>query len=383
MPGRQNIRGAVAQREEGDGALDAVRDKVREARAWFKTVVPAHVNADQFIAIGIGALNRDPDMAAVAVRNPQSFMAALSECARLGLTPGDGYALTFRGNDIVGVVEYTGELSLIYRTGQVRTVIAEVVFTNDDFARGVHPHDPPTFAPGNDGRFPGDKARGEPEGGFAYAVFNDGGTSRVVYMARDEVMLHREAAATKRIWDGPFWKSMWLKTLVHELKKWVPSSPEYLRELMRVMAAPEPPAVDWTPAPAAVAGPAPALASGAGSSGTPSGTSPGNSSAEGSPARGGGKANPAVLKAIGGLLDQFSCMDQDDRQHAVSVLAHRWVERPGELTAAEAEDVRVALEAMRRTAEGQDLEAYFTRAMGNLTSDWEAQNPEAFPQDPQ
>jgi len=339
--------------------------------------VPAHVNADQFIAIGIGALNKDPDLAAVAVRNPQSFMAALSECARLGLTPGDGYALTFRGSEIVGIVEYTGELELIYRTGQVRTVIAEVVFTQDNFARGLHPHDPPTFAPAGDGRFPGDKARGEPEGGFAYAVFSDGGISRVVYMARDEVMLHRDAAATKRIWDGPFWKSMWLKTLVHELKKWVPSSPEYMRELMRVMAAPEPPQVDWTPAPALSQSQVRRHAIGDFSPVTPPGEA--QVPAEPSPADGGGKANPAALSVIGKMLGEFGCTASNDRLAAVSVLARRWVTKAGDLTAGEAEKIRVDLEGMRRAAGDDDLAEYWAGAIANLREAWHAERPQDFP----
>lgn len=372
------MRGAVAQRDEGDGQLEAVRQQIRDARGWFEKVIPSHVNADQFIAIGIGVLNKNPQLAEVAKRNPQSFMVALSECARLGLTPGDGYALTYFGSDIVGMVEYTGELELIYRTGRVRTVIAEIVWTNDAFSRGLHPHDPPTFAPAG-GRFPKASDRGEPEGGFAYAVFQDGSCSRVVYMAEDEIMLHRKAAKTKQIWDGDFWRSMWLKTFVHELKKWVPTSPEYLREIMRVLAAGEPPPAGPAPAPAVGAMPHSQVRHAiedASPAKPPDGP---QVPAEPSPAEGGGKATPAVLSVIGKMLGEFGCTASNDRLVAVSILARRWIAKPTDVTAAEAEKIRADLEGMRRTAGDGDLVAYWARAIVNLRDAWKAERPQDFP----
>jgi len=383
MP-RENVRGTVAQRDEGDGQLEAVRQQIRDARGWFEKVVPSHVNADQFIAIGLGVLSKNPDLANVAKRNPQSFMVALSECARLGLTPGDGYALTYFGSEIVGMVEYTGELELIYRTGRVRTIIAEIVWTEDTFSRGLHPHDPPTFAPAG-GRFPKAAERGEPEGGFAYAVFQDGSCSRVVYMAEDEIMLHRKAAKTKQIWDGDFWRSMWLKTFVHELKKWVPTSPEYLREVMRVLAAGEPPAEQGMlpqPRQHAIGNGSPTAPHGGatgtdGGSGVPSGSSAGTG--EPSPAEGGGKANPAVLSVIGKIMGEFGCTASNDRLGAVSILARRWIIRPTDVTAAEAEKIKVDLEGMRRTAGDGDLVAYWQGAIMNLREAWRSERPQDFP----
>lgn len=385
---RENVRGTVAQRDEGDGQLEAVKQQIRDARGWFNAVIPSHINADQFVAVGLGVLSKDPQLAEVAKRNPQSFMVALSECARLGLVPGDGYALTYFGNSIVGIVEYTGELELIYRTGQVRTVIAEVVFTNDTFSRGIHPHDPPSFDPAG-GRFPKDSERGEPEGGFAYAVFQDGTNSRVVYMGVEEIMLHRKAAKSKAIWDGDFWRSMWLKTLVHELYKWVPKSPEFLREVMRVLAAGDLPPSPAVPAPVqaeslsqvrrhAIENEVPAV------TGHASGQGP-QVPAESSPAEGGGKVNGAVLKAITTHLDEFGCTLREDRLAAVSVLARRHITKPNDLTAAEGEKVRVALEGMRRAA-GDDPVGYWPLAMGNLEQAWRNERPQDFdfpPEEPQ
>lgn len=367
---RENVRGTVAQRDEGDGQLEAVRQQIRDARGWFNAVIPSHVNADQFVAVGLGVLSKDPQLAEVAKRNPQSFMVALSECARLGLMPGDGYALTYFGNNIVGIVEYTGELELIHRTGQVRTVCAEIVWSHDTFSRGAHPHDPPSFEPAG-GRFPSEKERGEPEGGFAYAVFENGTTSRVVYMATDEVMLHKKAARNKNVWESDFWRSMWLKTFVHELYKWVPKSPEFLAASMRVMAAGDLPGVPQAEWASGLASAAPQTAIGSPVENPAPPAAP-------SPAEGGGKVNGAALKAITKLLDEFGCTDRGDRLHAVSVLAHHWMTAPQEMSALEGEQILAALQAMHKAAGEEDLPVYFVRSVQNLTADWERADPEGF-----
>jgi len=385
------VRGTVAQRDEGDGQLEAVKQQIRDSREWFNTVVPSHINPDQFVALGIGVLSRDPQLAEVAKRNPQSFMVALSECARLGLIPGDGYALTYFGSNIVGIVEYTGELELIYRTGRVRTVCAEIVWTRDRFSRGAHPHDPPVFAPAGGGRFPKESERGEAEGGFAYAVFPDGTNSRVIYMSADEIGLHRKAARNKNVWDGDFWRSMWLKTLVHELYKWVPKSAEFLGESMRVLAAgdlPGAPAVGYSPPPAQSVPQERHHASSAAESawitaiqnGEPDEPPDGPQvPARHSPAEGGGKVNPAVLKAITGLLDEFGCTDRNDRMHAVSVLGHHWVDKPGDMSALEGEQIMTALQEMRASVPGNgEPPAFFAERIPVLAAEWERADPEGF-----
>jgi hypothetical protein len=101
--------------------------------------------------------------------------------------------------------------------------------------------------------------------------------------------------------------------------------------------------------------------------------------AEPSPAEGGGKATPAVLSAIGKMLAGFGCTAGNDRLVAVSVLARRWIARPTDVTAAEAEKIRADLEGMRRTAGEGDLVAYWNRAIVNLRDAWHTERPQDFP----
>ena len=67
--------------------------------------------------------------------------------------------------------------------------------------------------------------RGEIRGGYAYVDYGNLLYSMVVYMAEGELLRHRAKAPSKKVWDE--WpEAMRLKTLVHQLRKWVPWSAE-------------------------------------------------------------------------------------------------------------------------------------------------------------
>ena len=248
MPPTSRRRTVRQSSEQGDreqfsrGQLD---DSVRAAVPYFRSIVPTHMNAEQYAAIVIGLLHKDHKLADTAMRNQPSFMAALADCARLGLVPGDRYALWplnyGKANAaVLGDTTYTGEIELMYRSGGVASIIAEVVRRNDHYQPGRHPHDPPEFY-----RQPDDWAsegeRGDRRGVFCYCVLDTGAVSRVVRMGAAEVMRHKDAArgsdSEYSPWNGDFEDSMWLKTGVHEEFKWVPHSAEYRRDLMSAAAA--------------------------------------------------------------------------------------------------------------------------------------------------
>jgi recombination protein RecT len=83
--------------------------------------------------------------------------------------------------------------------------------------------------------------RGELIGVYAYASMQDGATSQVIIMDRAEVHRARDKSASYRAKpEASPWStdtaSMWLKTAAHRLRKWVPTSAEYRRELARASA---------------------------------------------------------------------------------------------------------------------------------------------------
>lgn len=197
----------------------------------FATVLPSHIKAETWVRVAQGVLRRNEQLAKVAQRNPQSFMAALLDCARLGLEVGDTYHLVPFGSEIQGITDYTGEIELIYRAGAVSSVKAEVVYSGDQFH-----YTPDMERPEHTVDWFNPAGRGDMVGVYAYAVMKDGSTSRVVVMSRAEVEKVKAVSKTSKSADSPWnkWEDrMYLKTAVKQLSKWVPTSAEYRREQLR------------------------------------------------------------------------------------------------------------------------------------------------------
>lgn len=219
-----------AVERQSAGAMSVVGNSVD----WLDSILPSHVDVRSFIGLAKAHLRKDAKLREVADRDPAGYMICLSECARLGLVPGDTFHIVhFRkkggGVDFVGIVDYTGEIELIYRAGAVASVKAEIVYEKDTFQHDPtwpHPHHKPDWF----------ADRGEMVGVYAYAVMKDGATSRVVVMSKAEVEKVKAVSKTKDFDDSP-WKNwpdrMWLKTAIHQLAKWVPTSAEYRREQLR------------------------------------------------------------------------------------------------------------------------------------------------------
>jgi recombination protein RecT len=199
----------------------------------FAQVLPSHVKPEQFARLAVGALRRDPKLMQAATANLPSLMHALMEAARLGLEPGTKeFYLTPRfGKDpgVLGIVGYQGEVELIYRAGAVTSVKAEVVCERDtfdyrpDMERPIHAVDWFTD-------------RGPVRGAYAYAEMVGGGVSKVVVIGPADIERAKQASATADKAYSPWrtdYAAMVLKTAVHRLAKWVPTSAEYRREQLR------------------------------------------------------------------------------------------------------------------------------------------------------
>ncbi len=203
----------------------------------FASVLPTTgVNAATFVRRAQGLLRRDRNLARVATQNPGSFFAALLDCASLGHEPGSGaYHLVVFGQEVTGIEDYTGKIARIYRAGAVSAIKAEVVYANDTFR----------FNPARDARPEHDvdwdtDDRGPLRLVYAFAEMRDGSTSKVVVMNKSMIDRHRDVSRSGKSGSSPWTKwyeSMALKTGIHELEKWVPSSSEYRDEMAKSRAA--------------------------------------------------------------------------------------------------------------------------------------------------
>jgi recombination protein RecT len=256
----QTISSAVAIIDNSPRAL------VQKYTPDFTAVLPSHIKPETWVRLAAGALKKgkkntkgQTDLEIAAANNPGAFLAALLDAARLGLEPGtEQYYLTPRDvknadgkyqSEILGIVGYQGHIELMYRAGAISSVVAECVYTNDTFS----------YRPGRDERpihdVDWDSAdRGALRLVYAYAVMKDGATSKVVVLNKAAIATIKGSAKGS---DGKYspWQvheaSMWLKSAVRQLQKWVPTSSEYIREQLRAVA--EVQAETVRSAPAAVA----------------------------------------------------------------------------------------------------------------------------------
>jgi recombination protein RecT len=186
----------------------------------FAQVLPAHIPPEKYTRWAL-TLMRDPKMTEVA-RTEQgrlSIVTALMDCASLGLEPGRTYHLVPFGGQVEGIVDYKGEIELIWRAVQ-RPVVASLVYSRDTFAM-TGANNPPT----HEGDWFAPEGRGDVVGGYAYVDYGQRLYSMVVRMTEADFLKHRGKAKTKNVWDE--WpEAMRLKTLVHQLQRWVPWSAE-------------------------------------------------------------------------------------------------------------------------------------------------------------
>lgn len=234
------ISNAVARTGADDQRFQAARDMVRTYALSFERVLPSQIRRDQFVALAIAQLQRSPELREAATISPDSYIHALMDCATKGHLPGEGYALTVRKlkgrTTVLGIEEYTGMIQRIYQAGAVKSIKAEVVRENDLFDKDTEPptHKPAWYAtdpPGQirNGWMASDETRGPIVGAYAYAVMDSGALSRVVVMNRDKILKHRAKAAQHYIWDE--WdEEQTLKTVLRQLRKFVPTSSEYLQQ---------------------------------------------------------------------------------------------------------------------------------------------------------
>lgn len=235
----ETVSGALAKTDNTPSAM------VRKYQGDFTSVLPSHIKAETWVRLATGALKQGKKVKApgggqctelelAAQNNPAKFMAALLEAARLGLEPGtEAYYLTPRkgngGLEILGIVGYQGWIELMYRAGAVSSVVAELVYSNDDFR----------FRPGVD-EVPiheidwDSDDRGELRLVYAFARMVNGATSKVVVLNKAAIAKIKQTAYTG---DGSIWQkhepAMWLKSAVRQLRKWVPTSPEWLQHQIR------------------------------------------------------------------------------------------------------------------------------------------------------
>lgn len=178
---------------------------------------------DYFLRCAATAIRRVP---ALAKCNRTSLWMAIFESAQCHLPVGDGThrscIVPYKG-EAQFQIQYEGLTDLAYRSGQVKSIAAEVVYPEDKF-RWNGPSRPVEHEPPWDGDQDIEKALGA----YAQAEMLNGGWRTVRMSAKEIIAIKKRSAAFQRgkgPWcDKDFEPRMWRKTVLRRLSKDLPKS---------------------------------------------------------------------------------------------------------------------------------------------------------------
>lgn len=201
------LRGEI----EGDAFKNAVAQ-----------ILPSILTPERFVRVAITAMMRTPKLKDC---DRPSFFKCLMDLAQLGLEP-DGrraHLIPFENRkrgcmECQLIIDYKGLAELVYRSGMVSYIHADVVCEKDEFVydRGQLVKHVPNWK----------EKRGEVYAAYALCRFKDGGEKCEV-MSRDEIegIRKRSRAGNSGPWVSD-WQEMAKKTAFRRLSKWLPLSAE-------------------------------------------------------------------------------------------------------------------------------------------------------------
>ena len=218
---------AVARTSEGP----TMQQYIRQMQGEIKKALPSVMTPERFSRIVLSALSTNPKLAETT---PQSFLGAMMTAAQLGVEPntplGQAYLIPFYNGKTHALecqfqLGYKGLIDLAYRSGEISTIMAQVVYENDEFeyAFGLEPklvHRPAL------------EDRGDPK--YVYAIFRtkDGGFGYEVMLIAD---IRAHAKKYSKAYNAGPWQTnfeeMAKKTVLKRVLKYAPLKSEFLREV--------------------------------------------------------------------------------------------------------------------------------------------------------
>ena len=189
----------------------------------------AVMTPERFTRITLSALSTSPKLQSCT---PPSFLGAMMTAAQLGVEPntplGQAYLIPYwskkvGANECQFQLGYKGLIDLAYRSGDVSTIMAQVVYENDEFSYSFGLE--PTLK-----HIPAMKDRGNAV--YVYAMFKtkDGGYGYEV-MSIDDVRAHAKRFS-QSFSNGPWqtnFEEMAKKTVLKRVLKYAPLKTEFLR----------------------------------------------------------------------------------------------------------------------------------------------------------
>lgn len=202
-----------------------------------KAVLPAHVTPDRMLKIALGAIRTTPKLQEAT---SESLFGAVVACAQLGLEPntpaGHAYLIPFRNNkqnrtDVQVIIGYRGLIDLARRSGQIVSISAHEVYSNDEFSYeyGLEEHCKHIPAEGDRGEITHFYAVAKlVGGGYAFEVMTANAVNKIRDNSQNWKMAVRYNNTAKSIWTLHY-AEMGRKTTIRRLYKYLPTSIEMMK----------------------------------------------------------------------------------------------------------------------------------------------------------
>lgn len=183
----------------------------------FKNALPPQIDAAKFTRVVMTAIQANPDLLSL---DRNSLWASCMKCASDGLLPDGREAALVKFKDKVAYLPmYNGVLKKVRNSGELSSISAQVVYSNDEFdywvdETGEHLKHKPKLT----------GERGEVSVTYAIARTKDGAVYVEVMNETQMTAVRKSSRASNGPWDGPFIDEMRKKTAIKRLAKRLPSS---------------------------------------------------------------------------------------------------------------------------------------------------------------
>ena len=152
-----------------------IPDMIKAMEPEIKKALPSVITPERFTRIALSATSNNPELTQCT---PISFISALLNAAQLGLEPntplGQAYLIPYKNKGKLECqfqIGYKGLIDLAYRNGDMQTIQAHTVYSNDEF----------DFSYGLNGTLvhkPAKENRGEPVYFYGFFKTTNGGYSQ-------------------------------------------------------------------------------------------------------------------------------------------------------------------------------------------------------------
>ncbi len=216
---------AVAKKD----AASSIAEYIKKMGPEIQRALPKHLSADRLARVALTSIRTNPQLLNC---NIQSLLAAVMQCAQLGLEPGmlgHAYLVPFWDNkantrNVQFIIGYRGMIDLARRSGNIQSITAHTVHSRDEFQFEYGLNENLVHKPALEDR-------GAPYCWYAVAKFKDGG-HQILVMTQEDI--ERVRARSKAKDSGP-WKTdyeeMAKKTVIRAMFKYLPVSIEVMRDM--------------------------------------------------------------------------------------------------------------------------------------------------------